>query len=136
MRCPHCHPLPGDEVIGFQNHDGSIQVHKRNCQTAIRLASQHGDSIVAVNFEEDSSCLYPVRISVRAIDRYHLLSDLVECISERLKLSMMGLKTETVDHIGVCTIDFSVHSMNELQTAIDSIAAISGVDEVQRIDIE
>ena len=101
-----------------------------------KFHTQHGDSIVAVNFEEECTRLYPVRISVRAIDRYHLLSDLVECITERLKLSMMGLKTETVDHIGVCTIDFGVHSMNELQTAIDSIAAIDGVDEVQRIDIE
>ena len=136
VRCPHCHPLPGDEVIGFKKNDGSIEVHKRNCQTAIRLASQHGDSIVAVNFEEESKCLYPVRISVRAIDRYHLLSDLVDCITEKLRLSMIGLRTETADHIGVCTIDFEVHSMNELQTAMDSIAAIDGVDEVQRIDIE
>ena len=136
VRCCHCHPLPGDEVIGFRNPDGTIQVHKRNCQTAIRLASQHGDSIVAVNFEEECSCLYPVRISVRAIDRYHLLSDLVDCITEKLRLSMIGLKTETTDHIGVCTIDFEVHSMNELQTAMDSIGAIEGVDEVQRIDIE
>ena len=136
VRCPHCHPLPGDEVIGFKKNDGSIEVHKRNCQTAIRLASQHGDSIVAVNFEEESRCLYPVRISVRAIDRYHLLSDLVDCITEKLRLSMIGLRTETTDHIGVCTIDFEVHSMNELQTAMDSIAAIDGVDEVQRIDIE
>ena len=136
VRCPNCHPLPGDEVIGFKNQDGSIQVHKRNCQTAIRLASQHGDSIVAVNFEEECSCLYPVRISVRAIDRYHLLSDLVDCITEQLRLSMIGLRTETADNIGVCTIDFAVHSMTELEKAMSSIAAIAGVDEVQRIDIE
>lgn len=136
MRCPHCHPLPGDEVIGFRNADGSIQVHKRNCQTAIRMASQDGDSIVAVSFDENPSCFYPVRISVRAIDRYHLLSDLVECITEKLHLSMISLRTETTDNIGVCTIDFAVHSMNELQTAMNSIGAIDGVDEVQRIDIE
>ena len=135
VRCPNCHPLPGDEVIGFQKPDGSVEVHKRNCQTAIRLASQYGDSIVAVNFE-DSRELYPVRISVRAIDRYHLLSDLVECITEKLRLSMRGLSTETADNIGVCTIDFAVHSMGELQTAMDSIAAIPGVDEVQRIHVE
>lgn len=136
VRCTNCHPLPGDEVIGFKNPDGSIQVHKRNCQTAIRLASQHGDSIVAVNFEEECSCLYPVRISVRAIDRYHLLSDLVDCITEQLRLSMIGLRTETADNIGVCTIDFAVHSMTELEKAMSSIGAIPGVDEVQRIDIE
>ena len=136
VRCPNCHPLPGDEVIGFKNPDGSIQVHKRNCQTAIRLASQHGDSIVAVNFEDECSCLYPVRISVRAIDRYHLLSDLVDCITEQLRLSMIGLWTESADNIGGCTIDFAVHSMTELEKAMSSIGAIPGVDEVQRIDIE
>ena len=136
IRCSNCHPLPGDEVIGFKRDDGSIEVHKRNCQTAIRLASQHGDSIVAVNFDEDGACLYPVRINVTAIDRYHLLSDLVDCITEKLHLSMRGLRTETVDNIGVCTIDFAVHSMNQLQTAMDIISAIPGVDEVKRIDIE
>ncbi len=136
VRCADCYPLPGDEVIGFKNPDGSIQVHKRNCQTAIRLASQHGDSIVAVTFEECPDCLYPVRISVRALDRYHLLSDLVDCITEKLQLSMRGLRTETTDSIGVCTIDFAVHSMPELQRAIDSIATIPGVEEVQRINIE
>lgn len=136
LRCQDCHPLPGDEVIGFRDSDGGIQVHKRNCQTAIRLASQHGDSIVAVAFEENRSCLYPVRISVRAIDRYHLLSDLVDCITDKLRLSMISLKTETSDNIGVCTIDFEVHSMNELQKAMDSIGNIAGVDEVQRINIE
>lgn len=136
VRCPDCHPLPGDEVIGFKRTDGTVQVHKRNCQTAIRLASQDGDSIVAVDFDESPNRVFPVRISVRAIDRYHLLSDLVDCITERLHLSMLGLKTETADNIGVCTIDFAVHSMNQFQTAMDSIAAIPGVDEVQRIDIE
>ena len=135
-RCPHCHPLPGDEVIGFRREGKPVQVHKRNCPTAIRMASQLGDSIVDVAFEENPDFLYPVRISVRAIDRYHLLSDLVDCITEKLHLSMLGLRTETIDHIGVCTIDFAVHSMNELQTAMHSIASIPGVDEVQRIDIE
>ncbi len=136
VRCTDCYPLPGDEVIGFKNPDGSIQVHKRNCQTAIRLASQHGDSIVAVAFEEEKDRLYPVRISVRALDRYRLLSDLVDCITNELQLSIHSLNTETTDSIGVCTIDFAVHSMMELQRAISIIAAITGVDEVQRINIE
>ncbi len=136
VRCTDCYPLPGDEVIGFKNPDGSIQVHKRNCQTAIRLASQHGDSIVAVAFEEEKDRLYPVRISVRALDRYRLLSDLVDCITNELELSIHSLRTETTDSIGVCTIDFAVHSMVELQRAISSIADIRGVDEVQRLNIE
>ena len=77
-RCENCHPLPGDEVIGFKNPDGSIIVHRRDCKSAIRLASQHGDDIIPVNFEEDSEFLYPVKINITAVDRYHLLIDIVE----------------------------------------------------------
>lgn len=135
-RDTHCHPLPGDEVIGFKAPDGRITLHKRNCPDAIRLASQQGDTIVAVNFEEDASILYPVRVRIRSVDRYHLLSDIVECITGKLHLSMTRLFTETVDRIAECTIDFAVHSADELHSAMDLISTIEGVDEVSRIDIE
>lgn len=132
----HCHPLPGDEVIGFKDADGRITLHKRNCPDAIRLASQQGDSIVAINFEEDVTILYPVRVKVIGIDRYHLLSDLVESITDKLHLSITRLFTETVNRIVECTVDFAVHSMGELQAAMDMISAIKSIDEVSRIDIE
>ena len=136
QRCPHCHPLPGDEVIGFKADDGKVVLHKRNCPTAIRMASQQGDSILAIEFKENEHFLYPVRVQVRGVDRYHLLSDLIDCITEKLHLSINKLATETIDRIAVCTIDFAVHSANELDSAIKSISAIKGVDEVHRVDIE
>ena len=136
QRCSHCHPLPGDEVIGFKAEDGTITLHKRNCPTAIRMASQQGDSILAIEFEENGQFLYPVRVQIRAVDRYHLLSDLIDCITNKLHLSISKLSTETIDHIAVCTIDFAVHSASELDSAIKSISAIKSVDEVHRVDIE
>ena len=136
QRCPHCHPLPGDEVIGFKADDGRVTLHKRNCTTAIRMASQQGDSILAIEFKENEHFLYPVRVQIRGVDRYHLLSDLIDCITEKLHLSINKLATETIDRIAVCSIDFAVHSASELDSAIKSISAIKGVDEVYRVDIE
>lgn len=135
-RCACCHPLPGDEVIGFKDDDGQITLHKRNCPTAIRQASEQGDSIVAVNFEENDQFLFPVRICIRGIDRHHLLSDVVSCITEQQNLSISKLVTETTDRLVETTVDFEVHSADELQQAIDSISGIKNVDEVARVDIE
>lgn len=135
-RCPCCLPLPGDEVIGFKDADGSITIHKRNCTEAIRQASEQGDSIVAVNFEENDAFLFPVRIKIRSVDRNHLLIDIVTCITEKPGLSISKLVTETTDNIVETTVDFTVHSADELQEAMDSIAKIKNVDEVSRIDIE
>lgn len=130
-RCTNCHPLPGDEVIGFKAEDGTITLHRRDCKTAIRLASQHGDDIVAVNFEEDASFLYPVGIVVTAIDRYHLLSDLIDSITNHLRLSLTRILTECVDEIVTCSMKFNVHSSAELLEVIANISAIEGVEEVK-----
>ena len=135
-RCSCCHPLPGDEVVGFKNTEGQITLHKRNCLTAIRQASKQGDTIVAVNFKENEQFLFPVRVCIRGIDRHHLLSDVVACITEQQNLSISELHTVTQDRIVETTVDFEVHSSNELKQAIDNIRRIKNVDEVARIDIE
>lgn len=135
-RCTCCHPLPGDEVVGFKNAEGQITLHKRNCLTAIRQASKQGETIVAVDFKENGQFLFPVRICIRGIDRHHLLRDVVACITEQQNLSISKLHTETKDRIVETTVDFEVHSSNELQQAIDNIRRIKNVDEVARVDIE
>lgn len=135
-RCSCCHPLPGDEVVGFKNTEGQITLHKRNCLTAIRQASKQGDTIVAVDFKENERFLFPVHICIRGIDRHHLLSDVVACITEQQNLSISQLHTVTQDRIVETTVDFEVHSSNELKQAIDNIRRIKNVDEVARIDIE
>ena len=135
QRCPDCHPLPGDEVVGFKTDEGMV-LHKRNCPIAIREASHQGDSIVSVDFKEDNRIVYPVRVQLRSVDRYHLLSDLIDSISAKLQLSISELSIEITDRIAVCTIDFGVHSAHEMDIAVKSISAVPGVDEVQRVDIE
>jgi GTP pyrophosphokinase len=131
-RCPECKPMPGEEVIGFKNDDGKITLHKRDCPLAIRLASQWGDSIVSVNFEPDDT-LYPVEIQIKAVDRYHLFVDLVDCISNKLHLAIDAINTETIDNIVTLRISFTVHGFEELQTIMQHISAIEGVDEVKRL---
>ncbi|MBD5216766.1 MAG: bifunctional (p)ppGpp synthetase/guanosine-3',5'-bis(diphosphate) 3'-pyrophosphohydrolase [Bacteroidales bacterium] len=132
-RCPECRPIPEEEVIGFRDPDGRITLHKRDCKTAIRLATQHGDDILSVDFEPDHDTLYPVTIAITAIDRYHLFIDIVECITNTLRLTMNSFNTHTVDSIVTITINFSVHSAREVETIIHHVEKIDGVDEVKRI---
>ena len=129
--CPYCHPMPGSEIIGFKDAEGHVTIHSRNCQVAIRTASEKGSTIVAVeDFVADPAVLYPVRVEIVGIDRYHLLQDILDCIVERHKLSMSGLATHTQDDIVTCSIEFSVHSADELKQALSAIRTIEGVEEV------
>lgn len=133
-RCRECRPIPGEEVIGMKaiTPDGKVMIHKRDCSSAISFASSYGDNVVSVNFEPDDT-LYPVTLSVRAVDRHHLLIDLADCITNKLNLSMESFNTKTDRGIVVCKISFMVHSYGELKEIIRNILAIDGVDEVKRL---
>ena len=61
---------------------------------------------------------------------------IVNCVTEKQNLSISRLVTETKDRIVECTVDFAVHSADELEAAIDSISMIRNIDEVYRINIE
>ncbi|MDE6008103.1 MAG: HD domain-containing protein [Muribaculaceae bacterium] len=129
-RCEHCHPIPGEEVVGFNDKDGSLTIHKRDCPIAIRLASQFGDDIKSVDFLPDDT-LYPVIVTVKAVDRYHLFLDIVDCISNRLNLNIGNYNSDCKDSIVTSEISFGIHSYEELQKIMSHIRSIKDVDEVK-----
>lgn len=132
-RCPHCQPVPGEEVIGFKDEDGEITVHKRDCQSVIRLASQFGDNIVSVDFLPDET-LYPVTVTIKAVDRFHLFLDIVDCISNKLNLNIDSYNSVCVDNIVTSKLKFGIHSYEELQKIMNHISGIPDVDEVRVAD--
>lgn len=133
IRCEQCKPIPGEEVVGFRNDDDTIEIHKRDCKIAIRRAAQHGDRIVSVDFQENPEILYPAGLLVKGVDRFHLLSDIIDGITNRYKLFIRSISTTCNDNIFELRLDFDVHSYEELQSIIQQISAIDSVDEVTRI---
>lgn len=131
-RCEHCLPLPGHEVIGFKEQDGSITLHRRDCGHVISQAAQQGDRIVNVLFPECESVSYPVKTRIRGVDRYHILQDIVSCLSDTIGISLSSLNIETCDEIFDCTIGYNVHSAEELRNALRYLAAIDGIDEISK----
>ena len=130
-RCEVCHPLPGDEVIGFRDSDGSITVHARHCPEAVREASDSGDSIVSVKFEEDPLVKYPVCIKIMAVDRTHLMQDILDCICGKLGATSLDfLSADSQDQIVSCTLKFPISGAGHLQKVLSALRAVDGVDEV------
>lgn len=132
-RCPHCCPIPGEEVVGFHNDDDSIEIHKRDCKIAISLSAQYGDKIVSVDFKENPRILYPASLLVKGVDRYHLLSDIIDGITNRYKLFIRSIQTKSSDNIFELRLDFDIHSYDELRSIMQQISAIDSVDEVTRV---
>lgn len=132
-RCPNCRPLPGGETIGYRDEFGKLNIHRRSCPDVIRLASKHGDSIEPFEYHVDPTQSYPVTLKVRAIDRYHLLIDLIDHITNKLHLTIDSLTTTTADEIVDCRITFFVKSVADLLSTQTELYHIEGVDEIQQL---
>ena len=132
-RCPICQPLPGGETIGYRDEYGILNIHRRSCQEVIRLATKNGDAIEDVDFPINPNLSYPVTLHIKAIDRYHLLIDLIDYITNKLHLTIDSLSTSTADDIVDLEIRFFVTCVKDLLSTEEMLYSIEGVDEIRQI---
>ncbi len=130
-----CHPIPGDPVIGFLSPDGTITVHKKSCSVAENMATKHGDLIVKTQWESSEGQSFPVRISLRGIDRVGLLNDITGYISVVMGINIRKLNLVTEDGIFEGYIDMLVNNRDVLETMIDKLKGIKGLQSVMRTEI-
>ena len=46
-----CHPIPGDDVLGYMDENDRIIIHKRQCPVAAKLKSSYGNRIIATEWD-------------------------------------------------------------------------------------
>ena len=129
-----CNPIPGDEVVGFLGDDGMIEVHKKSCPTAVKLSSQHGDKIVPVEWSSEKVVSYLAIMELRGIDRVGILLDLAKIISGELNVNIRELDFHSHDGIFDGRLSVYVRSQDDLNTIIDKVESVKGIERVRRIE--
>jgi GTP diphosphokinase / guanosine-3',5'-bis(diphosphate) 3'-diphosphatase len=94
-----CNPIPGDDVVGYHNSEGSIMIHKPKCPEAIRIMSNEGDRIVAVKWAIHKLNSFLARVSMSGIDRIGLVNEITNIISSELKVNMTGINISVQNEI-------------------------------------
>ena len=128
-----CHPIPGDDILGYIDNKGRIEIHKRACPVANRLKSSYGNRILDAKWDMHGKMLFDATLEIRGIDRHGLLRDVAEVISGQLNIDMRKLVISGDDGVFDGTIELRVHDRNETQGIIDKLKDIDGIHEVQRI---
>lgn len=129
-----CNPIPGDPVIGFLSADGSVTIHKKSCVVAESLASKFGDRVIIPKWLI-SDREYPIRISLKGIDRVGLLSDISSFISQTLGINMRKLQLSTDEGVFEGYIELLVKDKRNLDNMVAGLNKIKGVQDVVRTDI-
>jgi GTP pyrophosphokinase len=122
-------------LIGIKDANNRVVIHRRSCADAIHLASKQGDSIINIDadFKRDDDITYPVTLSIKAVDRFHFLMDILNAITRELHLSIDSLKTTTKDYIVDLTVTYMVHDIKELLFSLNRLYEVPGVEEIHQL---
>ena len=130
---PCCHPIPGDDTLGYIDNKGRIEIHKRACPVASKLKAGCGNRILDAKWNMHKQLFFDATIRIRGIDRQGLLLDLAEVVSDKLGINIRKIVISTDNGIFDGSIEIRIHDREEVNVIMEKLKAIEGLQEVSQI---
>ena len=129
-RC--CNPVPGDEIIGFVTRGYGVSIHKKDCVNVPKSAGEDAARWVSAHWETDVRAEFKATILVKGHNRAGLLADVAgQLASMRISLHAVNAREPQEDQ-AVITLTISVNSAEHLQTVVNRLQKIPGVESISR----
>ena len=129
-----CHPIPGDDVLGYVDENDRIIIHKRQCPVAAKLKSSYGNRILATEWDTHKELSFLVYIYLRGIDSMGLLNEVTQVISRQLNVNIRKLAIETNDGIFEGKIQLWVHDVEDVKTICNNLKKIQNIKQMNRVE--
>ena len=129
-----CHPIPGDDVLGYVDENDRIIIHKRQCPVAAKLKSSYGNRILATEWDTHKELSFLVYIYIKGIDSMGLLNEVTQVISRQLNVNIRKLTIETEDGIFEGKIQLWVHDVDDVKTICNNLKQIQNIKLVTRVE--
>ncbi len=128
-----CHPIPGDDVLGYVDETEMIIVHKRQCPVAAKLKSSYGERLISVDWATHKAMSFVEVLEIRGIDKKGVLIEILKIISEGYGVNINKINIETDAGIFVGRFYIYVHDTEEINNLCKNIIKIKEINSVQRI---
>lgn len=127
---PHCcHPIPGDDILGYIDNKGHVEIHKRACPVATRLKASFGNRILDAKWDMHKLLNFEATIHIRGIDRKGILLDISQVLSEQLDIYIHKITISTDNGIFDGTIEIRVHDRDDVRVIMDNLSKIEDLQE-------
>ena len=127
-----CRPIPGDEVMGFINDDGEVEVHALTCPRAQVLKASFGPRIVATRWDKVAGH-FLANIRIEGIDRHGILQELTGMISTALNIDIRRLNIEAEKEVFNCDLGVLVSDTLAVEELCKRVLKIQGVRKADRV---
>ena len=128
-----CHPIPGDDVLGFIDGKRQIEIHKRNCPVAAKLKASFGNRILDAKWDMHKRLFFDATIRIQGIDRVGILVDLSRIISTQMNVNIHRLTIDSEEGMFDGTIELRVHDRQDVKVIMEQLKTVDGLQEVTQI---
>jgi guanosine-3',5'-bis(diphosphate) 3'-pyrophosphohydrolase len=125
-----CQPVPGDNIVGYITRGYGVTVHRINCVNALEMNPERQ---IEVDWNQEASEMYPVKIRIVSYDRQGLLADLVGNIS-KYGANILQASSDTRDSKIVDSFfTIGVEDISHLEKILSAVRKVKLVQDVKRI---
>ena len=128
-----CHPIPGDDVLGFIDGKRQIEIHKRSCPVAAKLKASFGNRILDAKWDMHKRLFFDATIRIQGIDRVGILVDLSRIISTQMNVNIHRLTIDSEEGVFDGTIELRVHDREDVKVIMEQLKTVEGLQEVTHI---
>ena len=127
-----CRPIPGDDVMGFVNDIGQVEVHSLSCPKAQVLKAGYGGRIIATKWEVIQQD-FRAELHIEGIDRHGILQELCQLISTNLNINIRSLDITAEHEVFECRLTVLVRDTSTVTDLCNKVKKIKGVKNAVRV---
>ena len=131
MHC--CHPIPGDDILGFIDIKNEVEIHKRSCPVAAKLKSSYGNRILDAQWNMQRTLYFDAVVTVAGIDRMGMLNDMTRVLSEQLEVNIHRVTFDSDDGVFEGSFELRVHDRDDVAAIERRLKKVKGVQKVIQI---
>jgi len=132
-RC--CNPVPGDPIVGYVTRGRGVSVHRKDCPNAMIIVNAEKDRVVDVYWDTKDGESYPVEIEMEAYDAPGLLTGVINTAVE-MKAHVSAVTARTLkNRVAVINMTVEIHDVEHMDSVMERLRRISGVQSVRRAAI-
>ncbi len=132
-----CKPAPPDVISGFVTRGKGVSVHRADCSNLRNMVLRSADRVIEVQWGANQGhagkdgSVYPVDVSIEAVDRQGLLRDISEVFTKE-KMNVIGVQTQSIKGMAWMTFTVEVPDSSRLNKVLSLVGELNGVRSARR----
>lgn len=127
-----CSPVPGDEIVGYITRGRGISIHRKDCSN-LKSGSFEPERLIEVKWDDAPQAAYDAGVQITAKDRFGLLADITNTISD-LKIMVTSINARSrQDGIAVINLTVQITGLQQLDKLMKQLRKLPKIMDVMRV---